>query len=87
MMLVNVSFVSGFPFLMGTLHGFVGLLFGLQIVTHAMGFSSGGFVQSCTSLLPDHSFNGVDFPPQNSDIPFEVNAIAGEGESIIGRPI
>ena len=87
MMPVQVSFVSGFPFLMGTLHGFVGLLFGLQIVTHAMGFSSGGFVQSCTSLLPDHSFNGVDFPPQNSDIPFEVNAIAGEGESIIGRPI
>ncbi|XP_056460047.1 salivary glue protein Sgs-3-like isoform X2 [Gadus chalcogrammus] len=68
---------------MGTLHGFVGLFFGLQIVTLAMGFSSGGFVQSCTSLLPDHSFNGVDFPPQNSDIPFEVNAIAGEGESII----
>ncbi|XP_056460182.1 mucin-2-like isoform X2 [Gadus chalcogrammus] len=79
MMPVQVSFVSGFPFLMGTLHGFVGLFFGLQIVTLAMGFSSGGFVQSCTSLLPDHS----DFTPQNSDIPFEVNAIAGEGESII----
>ncbi|XP_056460184.1 putative ferric-chelate reductase 1 isoform X4 [Gadus chalcogrammus] len=74
---------SDFPFLMGTLHGFVALFFGLQIITHAMGFSVGGFFQSCTSLLPDHSFNGVDFPPQNSDIPFEVNAIAGEGESII----
>ncbi|XP_056460185.1 putative ferric-chelate reductase 1 isoform X5 [Gadus chalcogrammus] len=28
-------------------------------------------------------FTASDFPPQNSDIPFEVNAIAGEGESII----
>ena len=87
MMLVNVSFVSGFPFLMGTLHGFVGLLFGLQIVTHAMGFSSGGFVESCTSLLPDHSFSGVDFSPQSGELPYKVNAIAGEGESIMGRPI
>ncbi|CAL8395766.1 unnamed protein product [Boreogadus saida] len=68
---------------MGTLHGFVGLLFGLQIVRHAMGFSSGAPVQSCASLLPVHKFFGIDFPPQNSEQPFEVNAIAGEGESII----
>ncbi|CAL8295056.1 unnamed protein product [Boreogadus saida] len=68
---------------MGTLQGFVGLLFGLQIVTHAMGFSSGGFDQSCTSLLPDHSFNGVGFSPQSGEPPYKVNATAGEGESII----
>ncbi|XP_059923431.1 uncharacterized protein LOC132469461 isoform X2 [Gadus macrocephalus] len=74
----------GFPFLMGTLQGFVGLLFGLQIVTHAMGYSSGGFVESCTSLLPDHTFSGVDFFPQSGAPPYKVNAIAGEGESIIG---
>ncbi|XP_059923433.1 uncharacterized protein LOC132469461 isoform X4 [Gadus macrocephalus] len=73
----------GFPFLMGTLQGFVGLLFGLQIVTHAMGYSSGGFVESCTSLLPDHTFSGVDFFPQSGAPPYKVNAIAGEGESII----
>ncbi|XP_030228611.1 protein transport protein SEC24 isoform X2 [Gadus morhua] len=68
---------------MGTLHGFVGLLFGLQIVTHAMGFSSGGFFQSCASLLPNHTFDGEVFLPQNSEQPFEVIAIAGEGESIM----
>ncbi|XP_056460318.1 uncharacterized protein LOC130393639 isoform X2 [Gadus chalcogrammus] len=70
---------------MGTLQGFVGLLCGLQIVTHAMGFSSGGFVESCTSLLPDHSFGGVDISPQSGAPPYKVNAIAGEGESIIVR--
>ena len=68
---------------MGTLHGFVRLLFGLQIVTHAMGFSSGGFTQSCSSLLPHHG----SFSPQNTTQPFEINATAGEGGSIIGKPI
>ena len=73
---------------MGSLHGFVRLLFGLQIVTPAMGFSSGGFTQSCSSLLPQHKgFDGVSFSPLYTDPPFAINVIAGEGDSIIGRPI
>lgn len=60
------------------------LLTGLNVILSVHTFSSGGFPQSCGSLLPQHG----PFSPQSTEAPFELSFQEGNnGEPFTGAEI
>lgn len=48
------------------------ILIGLNI-SELKGYSDGDFAQACDSMLPVHNRPGGFFPPQTSELPYEIN--------------